>query len=215
MKNLLVLASGRKDGGGSGLEKLIEASHSGALSVKIVGVVSNHEKGGVFQIAEDLHIPFFYSPKGRTAVDYQNFVRKTDADFVALSGWLGMVEGLDPKTTFNIHPAWLPSPFGGPGMHGEHIHKAVMEAYRRGEVTHSGVTMHFVVPGIYDSPKGIFFRHNVQILANDTSETLARRVNKVEHLWQAIMTDRVVRGLVHWDGENPESVVGADLDEAD
>ena len=207
---LIVFASGTKDGGGSGFELLVENARSGLLGADIVGVVSNHEHGGVRERADRLGIPFIYSPKGRTKDDYQRIVRESNANYVTLSGWLGFVEGLDPKTTFNIHPAYLPSPFGGSGFYGHHVHEAVLNAYKRGEVSHAGVSMHFVTP-VYDEG-AVFFRRKVPILLSDTPETLAKRVNDMEHKWQSIATNLVVTGQISWDGHNPSSLKGADLD---
>ncbi len=210
---LLVFASGGKgtEEGGSGFKCLVEASRSGILRAEIVAVVSNNPAGGVCTKAFDLGINFEHSPKGRTADDYRELVHRYQADYVALSGWLGKVEGLDPRTTFNIHPALDLVRFGGKGFHGHHVHEAVVEAYRRGEVTHSGVTMHFATPK-YDDPFGIFFQRKVKILPDDTADTLGRRVNSLEHLWQALITDRVVQGQISWDGEDPRSIVGMDIE---
>ncbi len=207
---LIVFASGTSIGGGSGFEKLVENMRAGVLNADIVAVVSNHEHGGVRQRADRLGIPFIYSPKGRTAEDYKRIVKESGAEFVALSGWLGFVEGLDPAKTFNIHPAYLPSPFGGAGFYGHHVHEAVLEAYKRGEVTHTGVSMHFVTP-LYDEG-AVFFRHKVDILPDDTAESLAKRVNEMEHKWQSTITNKVIHGEISWDGHNPGSLKGADLD---
>ncbi|MDB5204896.1 MAG: phosphoribosylglycinamide formyltransferase, phosphoribosylglycinamide formyltransferase 1 [Candidatus Taylorbacteria bacterium] len=208
---LLIFASGSKDGGGSGFQKLCEASQNGVLSAEIVGVVSNHENGGVKAKAAKFNIPFIYSPKGRAAEDYKRIYKETGADFVALSGWLGFVEGLPPEKTFNIHPAFLPSQFGGTGFYGHHIHEAVIDAYKKGELTYTGVTMHFVTD-TYDDPNAIFFRRKVEILPDDTAETLFARVNALEHKWQPIITNRIVNGEISWDGKNPESMRGADIE---
>ena len=123
LPKLLVFASGgsHPDSGGSGFKKLVEASQNGVLQANIVGVVSNHPNGGVYYKSKMLRVPFEHSPKGRTADDYKRIVENYSADYVALSGWLGLVEGLDPRTTFNIHPGPLPE-FGGPGFYGHHVH---------------------------------------------------------------------------------------------
>lgn len=207
---LIVFASGTKVGGGSGFEKLVDNMRAGVLDADIAAVVSNHKHGGVRERSDRLGIPFIHSPKGRTAEDYEKVVQETGAEFAALSGWLGLVDGLDPRTTFNIHPAYLPSPFGGKNFYGHRVYEAVLEAFRRGEVTHTGVSMHFVTPE-YD--KGaVFFRRKVPILPDDTPETLFRRVNDIEHKWQSIITNRVVHGEISWDGKNPDTLVGASLE---
>ena len=76
MKNLLVFASGDKDGGGSGFKKLVEAMKTGILQANIVGVVSNHATGGVYKKALELgadivvmlHPDYQYTPKLITAM---------------------------------------------------------------------------------------------------------------------------------------------------
>jgi phosphoribosylglycinamide formyltransferase-1 len=199
MKKLLIFASGTKDGGGSGFQKLVENSRNGVLRAEIVAVVSNHENGGVCQKAEALGVPFIYFPLPREAEDYQKIVADSHADFVALSGWLKLAKGLDPAKTINIHPGPLPR-FGGPGMYGHHVHEAVMEAFKKGEIKHSAVTMHFVTEEYDKGP--IIFRYPVSIQPDDTPETLAKRVNKVEHEWQSRITDLVIKGEISWDGKN-------------
>jgi folate-dependent phosphoribosylglycinamide formyltransferase PurN len=207
MKNLLIFASGSKDGGGSGFENLVKASKNGVLSANIVAVASNHEHGGVAQRAKKLGIPFIYFPAPWNAENYKKIVEDTKADFVALSGWLKMVVGLNPKTTFNIHPGPLPK-FGGAGMYGHHVHEVVMEAYKRGEVKFSGVTMHFVTDDKQYDRGPIFFECQVPIEPNDTAETLAKRVNEAEHKWQPLITNKIVTGEISWDGSNRDSLKG-------
>ena len=203
MKNLIIFSSGTSEGGGSGLENLVNKTREGILSANIVAVVSNHENGGVRQKANKLNIPFIYFPKPWDAEKYQEIVMDNKTDFVALSGWLKLVKGLDPRKTFNIHPGPLPA-FGGAGMYGHHVHEAVMEAFKRGEVTHSAATMHFVTDEYDRGP--IFFQKFVKIEEDDTVETLAKRVNETEHKYQPIITNMVVNSEISWDGKNPSSL---------
>jgi phosphoribosylglycinamide formyltransferase 1 len=202
-KKILVFASGSASGGGSGFEKLVLASRGGPLCADIVGVVSNHAEGGVRARADMLGVPFIHFPQPWSAESYQKIAAASGADFFALSGWLKLVCGLDSKTrfnartVFNIHPGPLPA-FGGPGMYGHHVHEAVIEAFRRGDVTHSAVSMHFVTEGYDRGP--VFFQIKVEIARGDTPETLAARVNQREHLYQPMITDYVVNGRINWDG---------------
>ena len=226
LKKIIVFASGTKDGGGSGFENLVVASHDGRLSGQIVAVVSNHENGGVRERADRLGVKFIYfparkvvdgeiaGPDSNTAENYRKLTE--DADLVCLSGWLKLVTGLDPRKTINIHPGPLPR-FGGAGMYGHHVHEAVMEAYRAGtpnavtgeKVTHSAVSMHFVTEKFDEGP--LFFSQPVPILPDDTADTLAARVLEAEHKWQPLITDKVLRGEIFWDGQNPETLIGAIL----
>lgn len=210
MKRLLVFASGSKTGGGSGFENLVNAALCGTLKAQIVGVVSNHRDGGVERKAKILRVPFFHFSAPFEAGGYRRIVQDAQAEFVALSGWLKKVSGLNPQRTFNIHPGLLPE-FGGNGMYGHHVHEAVMAAHGRGEIESSGISMHFVTEGEYDSGP-VFFRIKVKIEPGDTPISLGERVNKMEHLWQPIITNRVLEGEIYWDGKNPDSLRGTILD---
>ncbi len=192
---VLVFASGSKTGGGSGFENLVRATlaRPPVLEAHICGVVTNHEAGGVWQRAQALKIPCEYWPGPYDAPGYRRLIERFQADYVMLSGWLKLVTGLNPARTVNIHPGPLPR-FGGPHMYGRRVHEAVLAAYRRGELTHSAVTMHFV-DELYDHGP-VFFAFPVPIEPQDTPETLAARVNRAEHEWQPRVLNYVVQGRV-------------------
>ena len=207
---ILVYASGSAQGGGSGFANLVKASREGLLDAEICKVISNHADGGVKKYADELGIPFAHFHGPWTAEKYQEFANDSGADFFALSGWLKIVTGLDSntkfnsKTVFNIHPGPLPQ-FGGTGMYGHHVHKAVIEAYKRGEIKHSAVCMHFVTEGYDRGP--VFLQFKVKIEDNDTPESISQHINSWEHHFQPIITDMVVKGKIHWDGINPSSLI--------
>ncbi|MBU1558104.1 phosphoribosylglycinamide formyltransferase [Patescibacteria group bacterium] len=202
-KKLIVFSSGSKEGGGSGFKELVENMKTGILDAEIVAVVSNHENGGVRKIADDYGIKFILFKGPYVAEEYQQIVEETGAGWVALSGWLKLVLGLDPQKTINIHPGRIPQ-FGGSGMYGHFVHEATIEAYKRGEVEYSAVTMHFVTEIYDDGP--VFFEYPVWIRKDDTPETLAQRVNKIEHGWQSYITNLIVHEKIKWDGKNPETL---------
>ena len=206
---LLVFASGHESGGGSGFANLVHNARLPwrQLTCDIVGVVSNHEQGGVARHAERLDIPFihFKGPWNRT--EYQRIVSATGAEWVALSGWLRHISGLDPARTFNIHPALLSlsgGQFGGEGMYGIRVHKAVHAAYQNNEITHTGISMHFVTEEFDEGP--VFFEHPVKLHANMDPEAIQKKVNEAEHHWQPRITNLVLQGKIRWDGINPESL---------
>jgi len=207
---VLVFASGSSEGGGSGFEKLVLASRGGPLNADIVAVVSNHANGGVRARAEKLGVSFLHFTKPWSGEAYQRLASESGADFFALSGWLKLVAGLNPathfntKTVFNIHPGPLPK-FGGPGLYGHHVHEAVISAFKRGEITHSAISMHFVTEEYDRGP--MFLDYRIKINADDTPESLAYRVNQFEHYYQPRITDLVVNGLIKWDGVNADSLV--------
>ncbi len=191
---LIVFASGSESGGGSGFENLITSSE---LDADIVAVVSNYERGGVREIADRLGVPFVYFHGPYTAENYQKIIKKTKAEWTALSGWLKKVNGLDPAKTFNIHPALLSQlggRFGGKGMWGHHVHGAVKEALDAGEIAESGITMHFVSEQYDRGP--IFFEHHVPLTKDMPTDEIAKIVNEAEHKWQPQITNKVIHGKI-------------------
>lgn len=101
-----------------------------------------------------------------------------DVTLVVLAGYLSVVGAplLDrfAGRIINVHPALLPR-FGGPGMHGRHVHGAVLAA----GVHESGCTVHRVDAGIDTGP--ILVQHRVEVLPDDSIDSLAARIAVVEH----------------------------------
>jgi phosphoribosylglycinamide formyltransferase-1 len=205
---LIIFASGTTTGGGSGFRELVRQSRTGILQAEIVAVVSNRASGGVKAIADTYGVPFVHFSSPWTTEAYRQILATHRAEWVALSGWLKPVRGLDPRRTFNIHPGPLPQ-FGGKGMYGRHLHEAVLYAFRHGELTTTAVTMHFVTDfdtaGDYDDGP-VFFRYPILIDPNDTPDSLGTRVNSYEHAWQAFITNLVIHRQIAWDGRDPESL---------
>lgn len=201
---IVVFASGTPQGGGSGFENLVL---SDALDADIVGVVSNHEHGGVRARAEKHRVPFIYMLEPYDAETYKRVCAELGAEWAALSGWLKKIVGLDSAKTFNIHPALLSfenGRFGGKGMYGHHIHEAVKEALDAGEIHESGFSMHFTTDEYDRGP--VFFEYRVPIVKGMSAEDIAFVVNAAEHEWQPRITNMVVHGEISWDGMDRKSL---------
>ena len=203
MKRIAILASGTATGGGSGFEKLVEASRCGVLNAEVLCVLSNYESGGVRERADRLGIRFEHFASPWTPERFHNLVGG-DVDLVCMSGWLKPLVGLNPTKTINIHPGPLPG-FGGKGMYGKHVHEAVIDAYHQGKIKSSAVTMHFVTDNYDEGPA--FLRHRVPLRPTDTPESVGARVNAAEHEVQALYTQYVLDGRIRWDGVNLDSLV--------
>lgn len=169
-------------GGGSNFQALID-HQSPACPWTIRLVITDREGAGALERAERAGIPARIIPtKGR---DPQEVASETLAalmehavQVVFLAGYLKLVPAsvvsAYRRRILNIHPALLPS-FGGKGMYGMHVHRAVLESGTR----LSGPTVHFVDEE-YDRGT-IFAQWPVPVLPEDTPETLAARVLRVEH----------------------------------
>ena len=130
------------------------------------------------------------------------FLRRTldewRSDIVVLAGYMKLV----PETIvraywgriLNLHPALLPS-FGGRGMYGARVHRAVIDAGAR--VT--GATVHFVDEAYDRGP--ILCQWPVPVLAGDTPESVAARVLKVEHRILPAAVEALASGAVRLDAD--------------
>jgi folate-dependent phosphoribosylglycinamide formyltransferase PurN len=89
----------------------------------------------------------------------------------------------------NVHPALLPD-FGGPGMYGPRVHRAVLQT----GATLSGPSVHFV-DELYDHG-AVIAQWPVPVLPHDDEHTLAARVLRAEHLLYPRVVDAVASGEV-------------------
>ena len=99
-------------------------------------------------------------------------------DLIVLAGFLWkipeMIVKAYPNKIINIHPALLPK-FGGKGMFGMHVHRAVIAT---GE-SESGITIHYVNEN-YDEG-AIIMQAKVSVASSETPESLAQKIHKLEH----------------------------------
>jgi len=178
--NLAVFLSGT----GTNFTAIAEAANEGGIPVIITLVAGNKPDAAGLQKARYMNIPtaLFMRPDfpdGKSFADYMlSVLRKYDVDLIALAGYMRKIP---PRVIrayrnriVNIHPALLPR-FGGKGMYGMTVHRAVIEA----GVTETGVTVHYVDEE-YDRGE-IIEQRLVPVQPDDTPETLAARVLKVEH----------------------------------
>lgn len=106
------------------------------------------------------------------------YLKSHQIDFIVLAGFLlkvpqNLIEAY-PDKIINIHPALLPK-FGGKGMYGDNVHKAVVEAGEK----ESGITIHYINEN-YDEG-GIIFQAKCDVLPGDTYEDVADKVHKLEY----------------------------------
>lgn len=169
--------AGLLSGGGRTLLNIADRIEDGTLpaSIELViasrtdapGVTRAKERGFEVRIA-DLR-EFDSEDAMHDAIT--TWLREAKIDLVCLCGYLRWLR-IDPPfedTVINIHPALLPK-FGGKGMYGKHVHRAVLAA---GE-TETGCTVHFV-DDQYDHGPTILQR-TCPVLPNDDEHMLAARV---------------------------------------
>ncbi|UZT97811.1 phosphoribosylglycinamide formyltransferase [Chryseobacterium fluminis] len=174
MKNLVILVSGS----GSNLQRIIDTVDSGEIpDAQISLVVADRECYGL-ERARNHNIENVLIPRGKNFSSELGKIIPENTDLIVLAGFLSILkpefcENWNGKI-INIHPALLPK-YGGKGMWGHHVHHAVIDAKEK----ESGATVHFVTSGI-DEGEAIL-QKSFEVTENDTAETLAEKVHKIEY----------------------------------
>ena len=193
-----VLASG----GGTNLQALIDSCERGEIDGDIVVVISNVPKAGVLERAQNHGIDVFCFPsEGVSREDHEadlvECLEQHRVDVVCLAGYLRVLTPVMiikfPGRILNTHPALLPS-FGGKGMHGLNVHRAVLDYGCKV----SGCTIHLVTLDVDGGP--IIMQKTVPVLEDDTPETLQQRVLKEEHKLYPRAVQLFAQGRVKLDG---------------
>lgn len=178
---IAVFASGK----GSNLKAILDAIKERRLiNTAVVCVISNKKDAGALEIAKFNSIPAYY-------ISQSNYSNSDDFDaaiievlirhsvnFIVLAGYLKL---LSPRIVrkykdriLNIHPALLPK-FGGKGMYGLNVHRAVIEC---GEKI-SGATVHLVDEEYDHGP--IVLQDSIELDPDETPESLQKKIQEIEH----------------------------------
>lgn len=179
-KRIAVLVSG----GGSNLQSIIDNIEQGNLNCEISYVIADRECFGL-ERAEKSGIKNILLDKKLYKENLSDEINKVleneeeKIDYIVLAGYLSILsDSFIKKWTrkiINIHPSLLPK-FGGKGMYGINVHRAVIEAGEK----ESGATVHFVDSGI-DTGE-IITNIKVPVFENDTPEELQKRILEKEHI---------------------------------
>lgn len=175
MKKIAILASGS----GSNAENIYNYFKNNK-QVEVALIVSNKQDAYVLKRAENLNIESVVFSKNdfETTEKVLDFLKNKNIDFIVLAGFLLKVPAniinAYPNRIINIHPALLPK-YGGKGMYGDNVHKAVCQA---GEAE-SGITIHYVNEN-YDEGN-IIFQAKCPVSKEDTYEDIAKKVHILEY----------------------------------
>jgi phosphoribosylglycinamide formyltransferase-1 len=186
MRRIVILISGR----GSNMQAIIRAAQNEKWPVNIAAVISNRADAQGLRHAVDMGIPAIVVPHKdyatREAFDaaLQSRIDEFSPDLVVLAGFMRVLTSRFVAhyagRMLNIHPSLLPS-FIGLATH--------RQALLAGVKIH-GATVHFVTADLDHGP--IVAQVAVNVMPDDTEETLALRVLEQEHL----LYPRAVRAFV-------------------
>lgn len=176
MNKIAILASGS----GTNAENIIKFSKENK-KFEISLIFSNNKNAFVIQRAINHGIKYhilsrtdFYQTKKILQI-----LKDNNITFIVLAGFLWLIPEylIDayPNKIINIHPALLPK-YGGKGMYGMNVHKAVSE----NKENETGITIHYVNKE-YDKGN-IIFQAKCPVSKDDTPEDIAKKVHKLEYM---------------------------------
>ena len=187
MTRVAIIASGA----GSNAKALIKYFFEDE-EIEVAIVASNKHDAGVLKISEEAGIEALYFSKQEMESGYLlKELKARKIDWVLLSGFLLKLpmQYLDSfsERVINIHPSLLPK-YGGKGMYGMNVHKAVKESNEM----ESGMTIHYVTEN-YDEGD-IIFQVSVDVSQCKSAEDIASKVLDLEHTYYPRIAEAVIKG---------------------
>ena len=188
-KNIAIFASGS----GTNAENIIRFFQE-SESVSVALVVSNRSDAKVLERAARAGVEHRFVPRPlwTEGEAVAQLMEQFAIDFIVLAGFLARVPDCllhrYPQRIINIHPALLPK-FGGKGMYGDHVHRAVVEAGER----ETGITIHYINEH-YDEG-AIICQFRCPVEADDTPGQVAARVHGLEYAHYPEVIRRLVEAL--------------------
>ena len=167
-------------GNGTTLQSIIDNINSGKLNAKINLVVTDNPDAYAIKRAQKASIPTYIIKKQTSEevdVELEGILKNYKIDLIVLVGYLKLIGKrlINKYTIINTHPSLLPK-FGGKGMYGINVHRAVVESGEK----ESGVTVHYVNDK-YDEGN-IISQTKVKLSKNETPESLSEQVQAVEKI---------------------------------
>ena len=118
-----------------------------------------------------------------------DYLMSQSVDFIVLAGFLIKISNdiirAYPNKIVNLHPSLLPK-YGGKGMYGKRVHRAVIEA----QEPESGISIHFVNKE-YDEG-AIIFQAKVSVEKGDSVEVLTKKIQQLEHRFFPKVIEQVI-----------------------
>ena len=185
-KRIAIFASGN----GSNALNLIQ-HFAASTKAEIAFVLTNRSDAGVLVKAKNAGIPTFILSNeeiesGNSVVE---ICQNESVDLIVLAGFLRKIPhqliAKYPNSIVNIHPALLPK-YGGKGMYGDHVHRAVIESGEK----ESGISIHLVNEQFDEGELVAQFK--CQVADTDSVESLRQRVQNLEHAHYAEVVQELI-----------------------
>ena len=176
-------------GSGTNAENIIKHFKS-TKTATVVSVFTNNPKAYVIERAKNLQIPTEIFTKDELIEGkVLQKINTIQPDLIVLAGFLlkfpENIVAQYPDKIINVHPALLPK-YGGKGMYGSNVHKAVVENKEK----ETGITIHYVNEN-YDEGN-IIFQKKVTLLITDTPEVVAEKIHELEQKYFPAIVEEVL-----------------------
>ncbi|WOD44813.1 phosphoribosylglycinamide formyltransferase [Hwangdonia lutea] len=174
MKRIVIFASGS----GTNAENLIKFFQN-SHNASVIQVLTNNPHAKVLERCKKLKVSALsFNKIALTQTDdVLNILKASQPDLIVLAGFLWKfpdnILNAFPNKVINVHPALLPK-YGGKGMYGMHVHKAVVA----NNETETGITIHYVNEH-YDEG-AIIFQATCDVDPNDSAEDVAAKIHELE-----------------------------------
>ena len=185
MNRIAIFASGN----GTNAQRIIDYFKESNTAISLI--VCNKESAFVLKRAEKENIPTLLINKDMFYKTEEIVTRLLNEkiDLIVCAGFLWKIPDNILRTFYNkvinIHPALLPK-FGGKGMYGIHVHKAVIEAGEK----ESGITIHYLNEH-YDEGE-VILQKKCKVEKNDTPEALAKKIHELEYEWYPLAIEKIL-----------------------
>ena len=185
-KRIAIFASGN----GTNAQRIIEY-FIGSEQAEVNMILTNNPQAYVIQRGKMFEIPVFIFNKEDfySTNNVLNKLSEAKTDLIVLAGFLWLIPAEIitnfPDRIVNIHPALLPK-YGGKGMYGANVHKAVISAGEK----ESGISIHYVNENYDDG--NIIFQAKCSVDEGETPDSLAMKIHQLEQKYFPVIIENLI-----------------------
>lgn len=182
-------------GSGSNVLNLI-AYFRGHQSIEIAFVLSNNEDAAVVTKSKEQGVQTFVcsNAEANDADFLGNICAQNNIDYIILAGYLRLIPANltanFANRIINIHPSLLPK-FGGKGMYGNHVHKAVVQSNEK----ESGISIHYVNSRFDEG--NLIAQFHCSVSKDETVDSLRIKIQRLEQLYFPFVVEQTILGNIN------------------
>jgi phosphoribosylglycinamide formyltransferase-1 len=170
-------------------------ANSSLAEIAWVGCNRSADQAGIYERLSKLGVEVCsFERRAFLEGEVQHSLEALKVDWVVLAGFLWRIPkemiAAFPNRMINVHPALLPD-FGGQGMYGHHVHRAVSASGRK----ETGITVHHVTADYDEGPP--IFQVRCSIKAGEAPDFIAQKVQELEHRYLPSVVEQLIENSSH------------------